>query len=110
MTSGTAVVGFTLHTDADGTQTLYSLCATTHLTDFSGVAEPEVPAFNVVDPIGDAGMLTKILDPGNMFPTLSVFSLVAFLMTVGICTGIWDKCVAWCWRWRCVHLLAGLVL
>ena len=89
--SGLAVVGFQLQDNADGTQTMYSVCATLHLTDFSGVTDPEVPQFNTIDPVGDAGLLTHLLDPGNLFPTLSVLGLTAVLTLIACISGIVDR-------------------
>jgi hypothetical protein len=39
---GLVLVGFEQSTALDGSTTLFALCATLHLTDFSGVTEPEV--------------------------------------------------------------------
>ena len=89
-TSGVVLVGFDEKV-VDGVPTLYSLCATTHLTDFSGVTEPEIPQFNMIDPIGDAGLLGKVLDPGNLFPFIAIVTLTGVMVLGGSITGYLDR-------------------
>merc|ERR1711871_484726 len=52
------------------------ICMSSHLTDFSGMAENSVPEMNAVDPIGDAALLSK-LDASNMGPALILAGLHA---------------------------------
>jgi len=50
-------------------------CEAVHLTDFSALASESLPQLNTVDPIGDAGSLSEVFDPSNLFAVLLTLAL-----------------------------------
>ena len=68
----------------------YIVCETTHLTDFSTVAESATPVLNTVDPIGDASLLFNY-DPSNMkTPVVLGLILLSFMGVFFVCASL-DK-------------------
>jgi hypothetical protein len=83
--------------------THHLVCASTHLTDFRGIANDAVPPMTFVDPIGDAHTLLEI-DRNNMFvPIFVACMLVAFVVmgVVGkLCDRFLNKKAAELFVWR----------
>ena len=65
---------------AAATPSVVALCGTLHLTDFAATADPSFIEFKVPDPIGDAGALSRVLDPENLFIVTIVFGLLVLII------------------------------
>ena len=59
---------------------LEAVCATLHLSDFSGVATFAGITVNSVNIAADAGLLSHLLDPVNLLITLLLFGLALFFI------------------------------
>ncbi len=51
----------------------------------------QLPGFNKIDPIGDAGQLGKLVDPGNLFPFVTIVGILVGLTTGALITGFLDR-------------------
>ncbi len=69
-------------TDQDEYTTVF--CATLHLTFFAMGKGIVVSEMNVVDPIGDAQLLSHLFEPCNALPVAILFGLVALTLLLGL--------------------------
>lgn len=75
--------------DAEGS---YLRCSCLHLTDFGALSEqPVLPQANLVDPIGDAALLTKIAGDQIFAVAMMAGFLVVYLILMFVTSWI-DRC------------------